>query len=85
MNSKNKTLLWQITHPDQSGCSYVFGTMHVRDNAAFQQIDFILDKISECSAFASEYNLDEGALNIPADMIYLPNNQSLTDFIPPKK
>ncbi|MFT4761912.1 MAG: hypothetical protein ACI9LN_003895, partial [Saprospiraceae bacterium] len=34
MKLKDKTLLWQISRPDQSQPSYVFGTMHVRDNAA---------------------------------------------------
>lgn len=85
MKSKNKTLLWQINQPDQSQYSYVFGTMHVRDNAAFQHLDFVLKKIQACEAFAIEYHLDEGQIHIPSDFVYLPDGQSLTDFIPAKK
>lgn len=85
MKSKNKTLLWQINQPDQSQYSYVFGTMHVRDNAAFQNLDFVSTKIKECEAFATEYHLDEGQTHLPDDFVYLPNSKSLTDYIPPKK
>ncbi|MFT4971953.1 MAG: hypothetical protein ACI9XO_003431 [Paraglaciecola sp.] len=85
MKLKDKTLLWQISRPDQSQPSYVFGTMHVRDNAAFHHVNFIESIIQNCAAFATEYNLDEGQSNIPADMIYLPDGKSLTDFIPQKK
>lgn len=85
MKLKDKTLLWQINRPGQSQNSYVFGTMHVRDNAAFQHVDFIQKKIQACVAFATEYNLDEGQQHIPQDMVYLPDGKSLMDFIPPKK
>lgn len=85
MKLKNKTLLWQISRPDQSQLSYVFGTMHVRDNAAFQHLDFIETTIQNCDAFATEYNLDEGQTHIPQDMVYLPDGKTLTDFIPKKK
>ena len=85
MKLKDKTLLWQINRPDQSQYSYVFGTMHVRDNAAFQYVNFIQTKIQECAAFATEYDLDKGQQHIPQDMIYLPDGKNLPDFIPPKK
>ena len=85
MKSKNKTLLWQVRRPEQEHFSYVFGTMHVRDNAAFQRLDLVLDKLQDCDAFATEYDLDEGEAQIPKELVYLPEGQSLTDFIPTKK
>jgi len=85
MKSKNKTLLWRINHSDRSQYSYVFGTMHVRDNAAFQHLDFVSAKIRECEAFATEYHLDEGQIHISSDFVYLPDGKSLTDYIPLKK
>lgn len=85
MKSKNKTLLWKIIQPNQNEYSYVFGTMHVRDNLAFQNIDFIKEKIQICTAFAVEYNLDDGNTHMTSNLIHLPNGKSLLDYMPEKK
>ncbi len=83
--SKKNSLLWQITGDKLPGISYLFGTMHVRDERAFSLIAALQEKIDVCAAIATEINLDEAEHGIlPTDML-LPGGKSLTDFYPPKK
>lgn len=59
MHRKTPSLLWSL-HSDQTpGCSYLLGTMHVRDSRAFRQWTPVTDCIAECEVFAAEINLDE--------------------------
>jgi len=41
--------------------------------------------LASCDSFATEFNLEEVDNNLIAQYAQIPNNQSLTDFIPPKK
>ncbi|HYG20465.1 MAG TPA: TraB/GumN family protein, partial [Ohtaekwangia sp.] len=51
-------LLWKISGKGLKTASYLFGTMHVQDNRAFDFSDSVLLKISECQAFALEVHPD---------------------------
>lgn len=51
-------LLWRITGPDIPGTSYLFGTMHVRDERAFAFGDSVLPALRRCGAFAMEVDMD---------------------------
>lgn len=51
-------LLWRITGPGTVGTSYLFGTMHVRDERAFAFGDSVLPALRRCSAFAMEVDMD---------------------------
>lgn len=51
-------LLWRITGPGAVGTSYLFGTMHVRDERAFAFGDSVLPALRRCSAFAMEVDMD---------------------------
>jgi len=57
-------LLWRITGPDIPGTSYLFGTMHVRDERAFAFGDSVLPALRRCGAFAMEVNMDSVRLAI---------------------
>jgi len=85
MKSKKQSLLWQIQHPGQSQLSYVFGTMHISEEVVFKPMDFLKEKIQNCHAFGVEYDLEEGQKNIPKDIIYLPEDKKINNFITPKK
>ncbi|NND76659.1 MAG: TraB/GumN family protein [Flavobacteriales bacterium] len=50
-------LLWQIDKKGQN-TSYVFGTMHVRDNRAFNFTDSVMLAIEACDNFAIELHPD---------------------------
>ena len=51
-------LLWKISGNGLTAPSYLFGTMHVEDNRAFEFSDSVLLKISECKAFSLEVHPD---------------------------
>lgn len=54
----NYALLWEITGPNLSGPSYVFGSMHVRYSSVFEFPDSLLICLSASEAFANEIHLD---------------------------
>ena len=63
--------------------SYILGTMHVRDARAFQFEHLFYDKIQECEAFATEFNLDD--MQSQTDFtLSLPNGLQLSDVIKSK-
>ncbi|MCD9014401.1 TraB/GumN family protein [Parachryseolinea silvisoli] len=51
-------LLWKISGNGLTAPSYLFGTMHVEDDRAFEFSDSVLLKISECKAFSLEVHPD---------------------------
>ncbi len=83
MKKKKQTLLWKIESDQLPAASYVFGTMHVRDQRAFGYMDLVKSKIEECDAFATEIDLDAAQTMDPAKML-LPDNQTLDQLLKPK-
>ena len=57
-SKSNHTLLWAIKGNGLEKTSYLFGSMHVKDNRAFEFSDSLLLKIEECEAFATELHID---------------------------
>lgn len=51
-------LLWEISGNGLDKPSYLFGTMHLRDNRVFEFSDSVLLKLDQCEAFASETRID---------------------------
>jgi uncharacterized protein len=84
MKKKKKTLLWQIETGANVPPSYVFGTMHVRDQRAFKYKELVESKILECDAFAAEINLEEVDHLLMAESMDLPEDQLLSDILKPK-
>lgn len=82
--SKN-SLLWQITGKKIPGTSYLFGTMHVKDERAFSLIEPLQKVIDTCDAFATEFNLKEAESGVESNAMDLPDNKVLTDFMSEKK
>lgn len=52
------TLLWKIESQDHKENSYLFGTMHVQDQRAFNFSDSVMLAIEECHQFALEIHPD---------------------------
>lgn len=76
-------LLWRITASSSEPAlvSYLFGTMHVRDNRAFGQVEMAERCLAECAVFATEFNfsdLDQTAL---AAALQLPEGLLLEDLL----
>ncbi|BDS12075.1 TraB/GumN family protein [Aureispira anguillae] len=81
---KKNTLLWEISGKNVQAPSYLFGTMHVRDNRAFRKIDFLKSCIENCAAFAAEFDLKDADLAQLQQASKLPNGKTLQDFLNPK-
>lgn len=63
-------LLWEIQHKNSSKKSYLFGTMHIKDERAFKFSDAVIPAIKNSEAFALEIHpdsisssLEDGLLN----------------------
>ncbi len=79
------SLLWQLRYPKTEEVSYLFGTMHVRDAKAFQELDQVYEAIQACENYAAEYDLNASQGGLSPDIISLPNGQQLSDFLRPKQ
>lgn len=80
---KKNSLLWKITGDDLPAPSYLFGTMHVRDERAFGLTEALQGYLNECRAFATEFNLRDAAVGIDADALNLPSGKTLSDYLSP--
>lgn len=74
--------MWEIKQNNQP--SYLFGTMHVKDNRAFGGIQSIQECILSCDAFAAEFDLQEADPNRLMEVTVLPAGQSLEQLLNPK-
>lgn len=79
------SLLWKLEGDQIPAPSYLFGTMHVRDQRAFQQLAKVYEMIAECDGFAAEFHLEEAGQGIESKFMQLPNEQRLSDFFSKKK
>ncbi len=57
-NNNNYSLLWKIEGGEFKDPSYLFGTMHVDDERAFNFSDAVLPAIENCEKFALEVHSD---------------------------
>jgi len=85
MGSKKKSLLWEINHPESIRTSYLFGTMHVKDNKAFSKVDLVLKCMKECNLLACEYNLEEARGKGLGEVLMLPDQKRLIDLVGERK
>ncbi|MCB0633672.1 MAG: TraB/GumN family protein [Saprospiraceae bacterium] len=83
MKQKKKSLLWQIEHPAVDRPSFLFGTMHVRDQQAFSYLQTVYAHLQQCDALAAEYDLSRQATPDLSAVLRLPPGQSLADFFSP--
>ena len=81
MKNSKKTWLWEIIPPmlegedtPPIGSSYLFGTIHIRDQRAFTFLEAALNYLSICNVVVTEFDLDEAeqfssgsSLDLPAD------------------
>ena len=84
MTNKKHSLLWGISGKELVAPSYLFGTMHVRDNRAFRNIEFLKECIHNCSAFAAEFDLKDADNQQLQAAAALPDGSSLKDYLNPR-
>jgi len=85
MNKKKNTLLWKISGDKLPGDSYLFGTMHVRDERAFLYQTQVYEKIDLCETFATEFSLEEIQTGAQANSMDLPDGQTLDQLLSEKQ
>ena len=85
MKKNKNSLLWRIRKEGLPGDSYLFGTMHVRDERAFVFEEAANEKILECDAFAIEVNIEEANFNLSGESLNLPEGTTLRTLLHPKK
>lgn len=85
MKHKKKSLLWQIDHHALARPSFLFGTMHVRDEQAFRFLPTVYYYLNRCDALATEYDVNERPSADLASAMYLPDNKLLSDYFRPKQ
>ncbi len=70
------TLLWRIRSTPEAVPSYLYGTVHSKDERAFQFGDSVLPALDRCAVVAGELDLDKskqggmlmfGAMRLPGD------------------
>ena len=59
--------------------SYLFGTMHLQNDAAFTHKPIVLQKIAKCEAFATEFKLDDADESKMAAYMKLPEGDPNSD------
>lgn len=85
MKKKKQSLLWQIQSKQIAAPSYLFGTMHIKDQRAFKYNDILYDKIQSCNAFATEFNLDDMPHSNAPNAFLLPKGNSIEQLLGFKK
>lgn len=84
-SSTKQSLLWRIEGEGLPGVSYLFGTMHVRDQRVFRSLASVYAAIATCTAFAAEFALDSASeVSMPA-LLRLPDGVALDQLLPAKK
>lgn len=78
------SLLWKIRPPDSNVDSYLFGTMHVKDEVAYKHIDKAIAVLCRCDKLLCEINLDRAQTEISPDAYMIPEG-SLSTLIKPSK
>jgi uncharacterized protein YbaP (TraB family) len=78
-------LLWKISGNGLTKPSYLFGTMHVQDNRAFNFNDSVLTKIAECDAFALEVHPDSVTRFIASVILEGSKDPQIESLMTPKE
>lgn len=79
---KQKSLLWSVEDPHSNTLSYLYGTMHVQSNAAYDHIEIVKSVIKTKPFFFSETHLDDLAkLSQDQSMFAMPTGESLSDSV----
>jgi uncharacterized protein YbaP (TraB family) len=61
---EDKTLLWRITGNGAKEASYLFGTMHLKDNRLFNFKDSLYTALENCDRLALEFQPDSLAIGL---------------------
>lgn len=74
-----RSLLWEVTHPAYTGSSYLYGTLHSRDQRVFRFHDSVWVAYAACDLVAGELEMGETRRLVPTamDAMFIPGGRSL--------
>lgn len=79
-----KSLLWKLQGKDNH-VSYLFGTMHIKNDVSYSHTEKAVKAMQTCEAFCAEINLTEAASEMTPDHYFVPNNKKVSDFLSASK
>ncbi|MBK8497758.1 MAG: TraB/GumN family protein [Flavobacteriales bacterium] len=77
-----KTTLWRVSAPQVAGSSYLFGTVHSRDDRAYQWGDSVLPALRRVQVVAGELDIEreQGRMLGLMSLALLPEGRTLKDY-----
>ncbi|MEZ5055727.1 MAG: TraB/GumN family protein [Saprospiraceae bacterium] len=82
IDKSNYALLWEISGNGLEKSSYLFGTMHLRDDRVFEFPDSLLLTLDQCEAFANETRLDSTICNLLQMYEFGDTSNFLKNYLP---
>jgi len=81
---KDNSLLWKL-NKEGGPTSYLFGTIHINNDLAFQHIHKAINALQTCDQFFAEINLDEAQVQLDPTTYLIPENGVISEYLTPKK
>ena len=81
---RKHSLLWKAIDKDTSIESYIYGTIHIRDEQVYFLFDLLKKLIAGCEVFIAEYPLDSDNSEF-IQYMHFENEGHLRDFLDKKK
>ena len=83
VNIYSQSLLWKISGNDLPSASYLYGTIHIKDNRVFEWKDAVYSRLEQCNLLAGEIDLNNVNANEMAAQLFLPEGQTLKTIYSP--
>ncbi|MFO8087356.1 MAG: TraB/GumN family protein [Bacteroidales bacterium] len=80
-----KSVFWEIAHPDSEKTSYLFGTIHLIPASDYKMPELVSEKVSQSEVMIQEVDLQNIDQNLVMNKMSLPDNKLLSDYLSPKK
>jgi len=79
-----KSLLWKV-RKEEGPVSYIFGTMHVKDDMAYAHVDKAVKVLYQCTGFMTEIDLARAHEVLKPQDYFLPDGGRISDHLSAKK
>jgi hypothetical protein len=80
-----QSLLWRFKEKGSDNYSYIYGTIHLKDNRVYFLVEKLKDLIGSCDIFIAEYDLDDSNQSEIFEAMQLPDNKHLKQYLPDRK
>lgn len=84
--AQGNSLLWEISGNGLKESSFLYGTIHVRDERVFKFDSLVFNRINECSMLTGELALDSSEISMMLIFkMMMPNDDSLKNYLSEEK